>query len=132
MSYNADQLVSVYIKLRDKKEALQREMQAKVDEVETQMHVIELELLEICKATGQSGGKTEHGSFRRTVNTQYRSNNWPKMYEFIKKHDAPELLQQRIHQTNFKQFLEEHPDEIPEGLDVESRYSIIVRRATRK
>jgi len=33
-----------------------------------------------------------------------------------------------VHDTNMKQFLEEHPDEYPAGLNVENRYTIVVRR----
>jgi hypothetical protein len=51
------------------------------------------------------------------------------MYRFIKEHDAPELLERRIAQGNFKEFLKDNPDKLPEGLNVDSRYSITVRRA---
>jgi len=42
---------------------------------------------------------------------------------------VPELLERRIHQTNIKQFLEENPDLLPAGLNVDSAYSITVRRS---
>ena len=51
------------------------------------------------------------------------------MYRFIKEHDAPELLERRVSQANFKDFLQANPDKLPEGMNVESRYSILVRRA---
>jgi len=42
---------------------------------------------------------------------------------------APELLEKRIHQSNMKQFLEENPDLLPAGLNVDSEYTITVRRS---
>ena len=45
---------------------------------------------------------------------------------------AVELLEQRVHQTNMKQFLKENPDLLPEGINVDSKYSISVRRSTAK
>jgi hypothetical protein len=44
-------------------------------------------------------------------------------------HNAPELLERRIQQTNMKQFLEENPDLHPAGLNVDRTYAITVRRS---
>jgi hypothetical protein len=128
---DATKLVSVYIKMRDAKDALKREYEAKAGEIDEQMETIEQALLEICKATGQDGGKTVYGTFSRSVKTRYWTNDWDSMYGFIKKHDAIQLLEQRIHQSHMKQFLTENPGELPQGLNADSKYSIIIRRATK-
>ncbi|RPJ30039.1 MAG: hypothetical protein EHM17_17405 [Verrucomicrobiaceae bacterium] len=93
------------------------------------METIEQELLEICKATGQDGGKTTYGSFSKTIKTRYWTNDWDNMYGFIKENDVPQILERRIHQGNFKEFMEANPDKLPVGLNVDSKYSITVRRA---
>lgn len=126
---DANQLVKVYIKIRDAKERLVKQHEEELGKLEQQLDVVEQELLAICKATGQDGGKTENGSFTRTVKTRYWTSDWDSMYQFIKNHDAPELLERRIHQGNFKEFLQDNPDKMPEGMNVDSRYSITVRRA---
>lgn len=128
---DADKLVKVYIKMRDAKAAMVAKHEAEVGELEEKMGLIEQELLEICKATGQDGGKTSHGSFTRTVKTRYWTNDWDSMYRFIKEHDAVELLERRVAQANMKTFLTENPGLLPEGLNVDSKYSITVRRATK-
>lgn len=128
---DADKLVKVYIKMRDAKAQMVAEHDAKVLELEEKMGLIEQELLEICKSTGQDGGKTSHGSFTRTVKTRYWTNDWDSMYRFIKEHDAVELLERRVAQANMKTFLQENPGLLPEGLNVDSKYSITVRRATK-
>lgn len=128
---DADKLVKVYIKMRDAKAAMVAEHDAKVAELEEKMSLIEHELLDICKATGQDGGKTSHGSFTRTVKTRYWTNDWDAMYRFIKDHDAVDLLERRVAQANMKTFLTENPGLLPEGLNVDSKYSITVRRATK-
>jgi enamine deaminase RidA (YjgF/YER057c/UK114 family) len=126
---DANELVKVCIKIRDAKAAKTAEMEEAVKALQDQMDLVEHELLEICKTTGQDGGKTEHGSFTRSVKTRYWPSDWDAMYRFIKEHDAPELLERRVSQANFKDFLQENPDKLPEGMNVESRYSILVRRA---
>ncbi len=127
---NADKLVQVYIKIRDAKEMKAKQMEAELGALDEQLGAIEQELLELCKTTGQDGGKTQHESFRRSIKTRYWTSDWDKMYQFIKDNDAPELLERRVAQTAFKEFLASNPDKMPEGMNVESRYSITVRRAS--
>jgi hypothetical protein len=126
---DASQLVKVYIKIRDAKAERTKAMETEIAALDAQMQVIETELLEMCKSTGQDGGKTQFGSFRRSVKTRYWTSDWDSMYRFIKEHDMPELLERRVSQTTFKEFLQENPDKMPEGMNVESRYAITVTRA---
>lgn len=126
---DAQKLVQVYVKIRDAKAAKTREMEDAIAVLDKQLDVIETELLELCKATGQDGGKTEYGSFRRSVKTRYWTSDWESMYQFIKEHDMPELLERRVSQTTLKEFLQENPDKLPKGMNVDSRYSITVTRA---
>lgn len=126
---DANTLIKVYVKIRDAKAAKQKEMEAEVAALDEQLDTIEAELLELCKTTGQDGGKTQFGSFRRSVKTRYWTSDWDSMYRFIKEHDAPELLERRVSQTTFKEFLKDNPDKMPEGMNVESRYAITVTRA---
>jgi hypothetical protein len=128
---DASKLVQVYVKIRDARDMKQRQMEQEVNELNEQLGIIEQELLEICKATGQDGGKTPHGSFTRSVKTRYWTSDWDSMYKFIREHDAPELLERRIHQGNFSEFLQQNPDTMPAGVNVESKYSVTVRRATK-
>lgn len=126
---DADKLVKVYIKIRDAKAAKERQHELDMAQLDEQMGAIEQELLELCKSTGQDGGKTQHGSFRRSIKTRYWTSDWDKMYDFIKEHNAPELLERRVAQTAFKEFLSSNPDKMPEGMNVDSRYAITVTRA---
>ena len=50
------------------------------------------------------------------------------MNKFIIAHELPEFYEKRLNQTVVKQFLEENPDTIPPGLNVDSEYAISVRK----
>jgi hypothetical protein len=126
---DANKLVQVYIKIRDAKEIKTKQHEEEIAALDEQLAAVEESLLEICKNTGQDGGKTQYGSFTRTVKTRYWTSDWDSMYQFIKDHDAPKLLERRVHQGNFKEFLQENPDKMPQGMNVDSRYSVTVRRA---
>lgn len=126
---DAEKLVKTYIRIRDAKDAVTKKRDEEIAVLQEQMDAIEDALLEICKETGQEGGKTSAGSFTRSVKTRYETTDWDHLFSFITQHQVPEILEKRIHQGNMKQFLEENPDKMPEGLNVRSRYSITVRRA---
>lgn len=126
---DAAELVRVYIRIRDAKEQKARERDEEIGKLQAQLDAVEEELLEVCKTTGQEGGKTAAGSFTRTVKARYETTDWDSMYRFIREHDAPQLLERRISQGTMKSFLEENPDTLPEGLNTRSRYAITVRRA---
>ena len=53
------------------------------------------------------------------------------MAEFIKEHDAIDLLEKRIAQTNMATFLEENPGVYPPGLNSVTEYAISVRKPTK-
>lgn len=125
---DAEKLVKAYIRIRTAKDELVKRQEEELAKLQEQLAVIEGELLTLCKETGQDGGKTQYGTFTRTVKTRYWTNDWASMYKFINENNALELLEQRLHQTNLKSFLKENPGKLPAGLNADSKYSITVRR----
>ena len=126
---NIDKLVEVYIKIRDARDEVRRELESKEADLNEQLEIISQQILEVCKQTGADSIKTQHGTAMRGVKSRFWTNDWEKFYEFLFEQKAPELLERRIHQTNMKQFLEENPDMHPAGLNVERTYAITVRRS---
>jgi len=125
---NAEQLVTVYIKMRDALVKLQREFDEKESAIKAQQDIVTQALLEMCKEMGAEGLRTPAGSVFKTIKTRYWTSDWGSMKQFIKDNDALDLMEQRVHQTNMKNFLEENPTLMPPGMNVDSRYSITVRR----
>lgn len=124
-----DQIVEVYIKIRDARDEARKEADKIESEFESQLDVLEQQMLDVCKTTGATSLKTPHGTIMQSVKKRYWTNDWEKFYAFMFEHNIPELLERRIHQTNIKQFLEENPDMLPLGLNVEAEHSITVRRS---
>lgn len=130
MDFSADKLVSTYIKMRDKRDDIKKEMEAKVRDIEEQMEIVSTRLLEICKETGADSFRTPDGTAYRTVKHRYWTNDWESFHKFMQDNAAMELLERRIHQSNMKQFLDENPEMHPAGLQVDREYAITVRRKT--
>jgi predicted metal-dependent phosphotriesterase family hydrolase len=126
---SVDALVNVYIKIRDARDIARKEADRIEADFEEQLDIINQQILQICEETGADSIKTAHGTAIRTVKSRYWTNDWERFYDFIFEHQVPELLERRVHQTNIKQFLEENPDLLPAGLNVDSAYSITVRRS---
>ena len=126
---SVDRLVSTYIKIRDKRAEILREYESQDAELKEQLDLVTNELLELCKATGVESMRTSVGTVSRSVTTRYWTSDWGSLYAVIKENDVPQLLEQRIHQGNMKQFLAENPGCMPMGLNQDSRYTIRVTRA---
>jgi deoxyribose-phosphate aldolase len=128
---SADKLARVYVKIRDARNALKSKFEEEDAELEEQLSVIAQQLLEICKDTGADTLKTSGGTVMRTVKTRYWTSDWEAMYDLIATSGELGLLEKRIHQGNLKEFLQENPNLMPKGLNVDNRYDITVRRAAK-
>jgi hypothetical protein len=125
-----DKLTKAYLKLRDQRAELKQQYQSQDAELEVQMQMLQEEMLNICNQTNATSIRTEYGTVIRQVKSRYWTNDWDSMYTFIRDHDAFGLLEKRLHQTHMKEFLSENPDLLPMGLNVESEYTITVRRSS--
>lgn len=124
-----DQLTSIYLKIRDKRAENKREFENGDKDLEEQQKMLAEQMLDTCKEMNADSIRTPHGTIIRSVKSKYWTGDWDSMYNFIKEHDAFGLLERRLHQTNMKDFLNENPDVMPMGLNVENEYTIVVRRA---
>ena len=127
-SPNLDLLAGVYIKIRDARTTLKAEFTMQDSVLQEQMDLLETNMLDACKDLNASSIKTPHGTIIRSVKSRYWTNDWDSMYTFIEEQGAFGLLEKRLHQTNMKDFLVENPDLLPMGLNVESEYTVVVRR----
>ncbi len=128
MDVKADKLVKAYIKIRDKRKEIAEQYEKEDTELKEDLELIESELLEMCKQMGADGFKTEYGTVSRKVAKRYWTSDWHSFHNFIKEHSALELLEKRIAQTNMSVFLEENPDLLPPGLNIDSKYAVTIRR----
>jgi ATP-dependent Lon protease len=123
-----EKLVKVYLKIKDtlaEKKAAYDEEEKKLKD---KMAKVKSALLDYCREEGVESVKTTEGMFYRTVSTRYWTNDWESMGRFIVENNVPDLLEKRLHQGNMVQFLKENPETLPPGLNVDSEYSVTVRR----
>lgn len=127
-----EKLVAAYRKLRAAIAEEEEAFEAKVAGLKEKLDYVANELLTICNEQNADSIRTPAGTVSRRVQSRYWSTDWEQMYKFIEEHNVPFVLEKRIHNGNMKQFLEENPDVLPVGLQVDNKYVVHVRKPTEK
>jgi predicted nuclease with TOPRIM domain len=125
-----EKLIKAYIKLRDARSELKSEYTEKDNELLEKQERIEAVLLEHAKENNLTNMKTKAGTAFLRTKTRYWASNWEAFSKWLATlgDEGYSMVEQRIQQSNFKQFLEENPDVIP-PVNSDSKLSIVVRRA---
>ncbi len=123
-----NKLTETYIKIRSKRTDLSSEFKKKDDGLKEQQDKIKAALLEYLKDNDINSVGTDAGMFYRSQKRRYWTSDWESMHKFILEHEAPEFLEKRLNQTAVKEFLEENPELLPPGLNVQSEYTLSIRK----
>tara|TARA_R100000005_G_scaffold95911_1_gene79457 strand:+ start:6209 stop:6604 length:396 start_codon:yes stop_codon:yes gene_type:complete len=123
-----NKLTETYIKIRSKRTDLSSEFKKKDEELKDQQDKIKAALLEYLKDNNINSVGTDAGVFYRSQKRRYWTSDWESMHKFILEHEAPEFLEKRLNQSAVKEFLEENPELLPPGLNVQSEYTLSIRR----
>lgn len=128
---NTDELVETFITLRNERDRMRNEWEAKDSEVKDQMNVIEQALLSICNEANATSIKTDKGTVIRKLTERFFCSDWDNFRDYVLEHQALELLERRIHQGNFKEFIADREKEgLPPGVNVMREFGVTVRKPT--
>ena len=126
---NLDELVKIYLTIRNEREKLKSGWEVKDGELEQEMKLLEQSMLTICNDTNASSIRTESGTVIRSLKERFTTNDWDNFKKFVLDNEAIDLLERRIHQGNFKEFMAEHKDDgLPPGVNVMREFTIVVRK----
>lgn len=126
---NLDELVKIYLTIRNEREKLKSGWEVKDGELEQDMKSLEQSMLTVCNDTNASSIRTESGTVIRSLKERFTTNDWDNFKKFVLDNEAIDLLERRIHQGNFKEFMAEHKDDgLPPGVNVMREFTIVVRK----
>lgn len=125
-----DRLARIYRKIRGRIQELTQAYEDEVGKLEEQKDEIAREMKDRMMSSGLKSVRTDEGTVMLGVKTRYSTQDWDSFKKFVLAHEAVELLERRIAQSNMKQFLEENPGVVPPGLNSDSEYVITVRKPT--
>jgi len=128
---NTDQLVETFITLRNERDRMRNEWEAEDAKIKEELTTLEQALLAICNETNATSIKTDKGTVIRKLNERFFCSDWDNFRDYVLEHQALELLERRIHQGNFKEFIAEREAEgLPPGVNVMREYGVTVRKPT--
>jgi|TARA_A100000172_G_C3042886_1_gene111200 hypothetical protein len=122
-------LIKTYIKIRDERSTLKAEYSEKDSKLMSQLDKIKEAINEYSEVNSLESARTSEGSFYRSSKTRYWTSDWDSMYKFVLDNKVPEFFDKRLNQKHVREFLEENPDKLPEGLNTDTEYVITVRKA---
>jgi|TARA_R110000803_G_scaffold38925_4_gene84014 hypothetical protein len=127
-----DSVVKAYLAIRDEKDRLAREHDAKDRELSQDLAQLEQILLSSCNDINADSIRTGVGTIIKSTRESFVCGDWDNFKTFVLENEAVELLQQRIHQTNFKEFLSNREDEgLPPGISSMREFKITVRKPSK-
>ncbi len=128
-----DELVKTYLTIRNERDSLAREFQLKEQELKADLQRLEEVMLNSCNEVSANSIRTASGTIIKSLKENYVCSDWGNFKQFVLDNQAVELFQQRIHQTNFKEFLSNRPDEgLPPGISSMREFNIVVRKPSSK
>lgn len=123
-----EELSQRYLVLRRDRDILKERYVEQDSVLEKEMAELEASMIEQLNAANATSINTKSATILRRVTKRYNPSNWDSVYALVDKYKAYGLLHKRIHDGNMATFLEEHPEEYPEGLNLDSRYAVTVKR----
>ena len=128
---DVEALVETYLTLRRERETLKAQYEADDSGLKKDMEGIEAALLDVCNKTNVNGLKTQYGSVTRQVKDRFFCTDWDNFKKFVEAEGSLDLLERRIHQRNFKEFMAERQgDGLPPGVNVLREFDIVVRKSS--
>ena len=128
---NTEELVADYLEIRRLREVLKADYDKNDEDLKEAIDAIKVAILAICNENNQNGFKTDSGTVTRQVKDRYYCTDWENFKKFIEVEGSIDLLERRIHQKNFKEFISERASEgLPPGINNLREYDIVVRKAS--
>jgi hypothetical protein len=125
---DTEKVVSVFIKIRDRKAEITKKYEADIAELDAKQAVLQNALLDFCKENKIESVKTSVGTAFRTIKTRLFVNDWQAVEKFIYDNQALDLVEHRLAQNAAKTWTDENPDKPIPSLVVDSKYVVTIRR----
>ena len=127
----ANDLVTSYLAIRQERQKLAKKYEQEDGVFKDQLNRLEEAMLTTCNDIGAETLRTENGTIIKTLKENYICGDWDNFKKYVLENQALELLQQRISQTNCKEFIGTREEEgLPPGISTMREFKITVRKPT--
>jgi hypothetical protein len=126
-----DELVSAFIDTRDVIKAIEERYKEELKKPYRLKALLTERLLDKLKATGQAAARTEYGTVTAVVHTTVSCSDPNAFVDYVREHDAFELMDRRANKTACEEFLK-NTGELPPGVKINRQQDVNVLRAKPK
>ena len=124
-----DDLVTTYLTIRTERNTLKNQWEIRDAELKADLEELERAMLQACNDINADSIRTGSGTIIKSLKETYTCGDWDNFKQFVVDNNALDLLQQRISQTNFKEFMSTRQDEgLPPGISTMREVAITVRK----
>ena len=95
-----DELVKVYLTIRNERERLEAEWSVKDKELKQELDVLAQTFMVHCNESNAKSIRTDYGTIMRKLNERYTVSDGEAFRKFVMDNQMPELLEARIAQNN--------------------------------
>lgn len=128
-----DKLVDAYLTIRGEREKLSRQYDEQDAQLREQQDKLEAVMLDRCNTLKADTVRTEKGTIIKNLREKFVCGDWDGFKRFVLDNQAIELLQQRISDTNLREYLSTREGEgLPPGISTMREYRVTVRKPSRK
>jgi hypothetical protein len=129
MTVTVDDVVSAYLKLRDKKDAMEAEVKDRTKEIKERLNKMEAWLKEQADAQGVTSFKTKHGTAFLTTTDYANVADWDSVLEFIQANEAFDMLEKRVSKIAVRGYIDANKA-VPPGINYGTKLEVNVRKPT--
>ena len=127
MSLTVGDVIDTYLKLRNRKDAIESEAKARVKEIKDKLEKLEAWLKIKADEEGVTSFKTTNGTAFLTVVDYANVADWDATLEFIRVNQAYDLLEKRVSKTAVRSYIE-NDKTVPPGINYGTKVEINVRK----
>jgi len=130
---NVEEVVRAYLNIRAERERILREYEQKDAELLNDMRELDAILLSVCNQTNVNSLNTKAGTVIKQLKQRFICEDWENFRKFELENPEYDFRERRIHQNNFKQYVEQHEgDGLPPGVSTLREFTIVVRKSQNK
>jgi hypothetical protein len=129
---DVEKIVLLYVKTREKKSEVQRELDAKKSRFDQIMDRCEAVMLERATEQGVDGFKTQYGSTYTATTSKISIADDNAFFTFVKELGDLDFFERRVSSSHVAEWMKENGDVLPPGLNQFRERVMRVRKASEK
>lgn len=129
---DVEEVVKAYLNIRSERERVLREYEDKDAALKADMQELDAILLAVCNQTNVSSLNTKAGTVIKQLKQRFICEDWDNFRKFELENPEYDFRERRIHQGNFKQYMEQNDQSgLPPGVSTLREFTVVVRRASK-